>query len=257
MSQGPIHPVAAAEPARPMPTRLALWAVPRSVSTVFERVFIERDDALVLHEPFSHAYYHGPERRSSRFDALEAQPEHAYEAVMAAALAPRAAPIVFMKDMAYQAKPVPDPGFFASFTNTFLIRRPQEALLSPHRMWPDFTLEEAGYAEQAQLFDLVTGPLEQPGVVVDATDFRRRPDATMAAYCAAVGIEHRPEALSWEAGAVEEWQGWAAWHCDAEASSGIEAPASEAGDALPARVRRVAELCQPHYEHLYARRLDV
>ena len=60
MSQGPIHPVAAAEPARPMPTRLALWAVPRSVSTAFERVFIDRDDALVLHEPFSHAYYHGP-----------------------------------------------------------------------------------------------------------------------------------------------------------------------------------------------------
>ena len=63
MSQGPIQPATTAEP-----TRVALWAVPRSVSTAFERVFIERDDAEVLHEPFSQACYHGPDRRSGRFD---------------------------------------------------------------------------------------------------------------------------------------------------------------------------------------------
>jgi hypothetical protein len=250
MSPGPIQ--AAAEP-----KRIALWAVPRSVSTAFERVFIERDDAEVLHEPFSHAHYHGPERRSDRFDGVEAQPEHSYEAVIAEAIAPRDAPIVFMKDMAYQTRPVQDPAFFANFTNTFLIREPQEALLSLHRIWPDFTVEEAGYAGQAQLFDLVTNGLDQPGVVVDATDFRREPERAMAAYCAAVGIEHRTEALTWEAGAVDQWRDWAEWHRDAEQSSGIRPPASAAVDEVPARVRRIAELCQPHYERLYARRLTV
>jgi hypothetical protein len=34
--------------------------VPRSISTAFERVFVERDDFEVLHEPFSDAYYYGP-----------------------------------------------------------------------------------------------------------------------------------------------------------------------------------------------------
>ena len=38
---------------------VALWAVPRSISTAFERVFVERDDFEVLHEPFSAAYYYG------------------------------------------------------------------------------------------------------------------------------------------------------------------------------------------------------
>src|SRR3712207_7439034 len=38
---------------------IALWAVPRSLSTAFERVFVERDDLEVLHEPFSAAYYYG------------------------------------------------------------------------------------------------------------------------------------------------------------------------------------------------------
>ena len=251
MSHGPIESVTAAEP-----RRIALWAVPRSVSTAFERVFIERDDAEVLHEPFSHAYYHGPERQSDRFDLVEPQPEHAYEAVIADVLAPREAPIVFVKDMAYQAQPVDAPGFFARFTNTFLIREPAEALLSLHRMWPDFTFEEAGFAQQAQLFEFVTDVLAQPAVVVDATDFRCDPERTMAAYCAAVGIEHRDDALSWNAGTVPEWQGWAEWHRDAEQSSGVLPPAAAPlPDALPARVQHMVELCRPHYERLYAERL--
>ena len=33
---------------------VALWAHPRSRSTVLERVFIERGDFEVFHEPFSH-----------------------------------------------------------------------------------------------------------------------------------------------------------------------------------------------------------
>jgi hypothetical protein len=39
---------------------VALWAVPRSrsISTAFERVFVERDDFEVFHEPFSASYYY-------------------------------------------------------------------------------------------------------------------------------------------------------------------------------------------------------
>ena len=212
----------------------------------------------MLHEPFSHAYYHGPERQSDRFEAVEPQPEHAYDAVMAETLAVRETPILFLKDMAYQARPIDDARFFAEFTNTFLIREPEEALLSLHRMWPDFTFEEAGFAEQAQLFELVTDTLAQPAVVVDATDFRRDPERTMAAYCAAVGIEHRAEALSWDSGAVPEWRSWAEWHRDAEQSSGIlPPPAERAAEPLPGRVQAVAAMCRPHYERLYAERLTV
>ncbi len=35
---------------------VALWAVPRSMSTAFELVFVERDDFEGLHEPFSASY---------------------------------------------------------------------------------------------------------------------------------------------------------------------------------------------------------
>ena len=40
-----------------MNTILAFWVHPRSLSTAFERVFLERADFRVLHEPFSALYY--------------------------------------------------------------------------------------------------------------------------------------------------------------------------------------------------------
>lgn len=244
-----------AAPSRFETTRVALWAVPRSVSSAFERSFIERDDTLVLHEPFSHAYYHGPDRRSSRFAAQEPDEAHAGEATVERTLNVSEAPILFVKDMAYQVLPFARPDFFLSLTNSFLIRQPREALASLHRMWPDFSEEEAGYAAQARLFDLVSGDLGQPTIVVDATDFRNRPEAIMRAYCEAIGVPFFEGALSWESGPLDLFAPWADWHRAVERSRGVGPPEPGPAQALPAHVERMVERAMPHYEHLLRYRL--
>jgi hypothetical protein len=66
---------------------LVLWATPRTVSTAFERMMIERGDHQVVDEPFSVPYYLGPSQRSDRF-AVEpgvADPEHVVAELLAAA----------------------------------------------------------------------------------------------------------------------------------------------------------------------------
>jgi hypothetical protein len=45
-----------------------LWSHPRSVSTAFLRAFMQRDDYITFHEPFSDACYYGPERTYSYFE---------------------------------------------------------------------------------------------------------------------------------------------------------------------------------------------
>ena len=82
---------------------VALWSVPRSISTAFERVFVERDDFEVLHEPFSDAYYYGEDRLSDRYADVEPEAVNNYENVLARVLEPRERR-VFVKDMAYHAK---------------------------------------------------------------------------------------------------------------------------------------------------------
>src|SRR5918995_6574531 len=118
---------------------IALWAVPRSLSTVFERSFVERDDLEVLHEPFSASYYYGEDRLSDRYSDVEPKAECNYENVLAEILKPRQKR-VFLKDMAYQAKGVMSPKFISKFVNTFIVRDPKYVLSSLYKMWRDFTI---------------------------------------------------------------------------------------------------------------------
>jgi hypothetical protein len=212
---------------------LALWATPRTVSTAFERMMIERGDRLVLDEPWSRAYYFGPERRSDRY-ALTF-PESTYAAVEAGVLASDEP--VFLKDMAYHAAPGITDDALRAITHTFLIREPRAALRSLHRRWPDFTDDEAGYAAQHALFDRVVEVTGSTPAVIDSDELRADPNRVIADWCDRVGIDHRPESLRWEPGMQPEWQLWRSWYGNAAASTGFAPPAPPHPDGdLPGRV---------------------
>jgi hypothetical protein len=96
-------------------------------------------------------------------------------------------------------------------------------------------------------------------VVIDSDDLVTRPAATMAAYCAAVGLPFIPRALTWEPGERPEWRQYARWHVDASSSSGFE----QHEHVYPRTVENSPDLARfaayhrPFYERLYAQRLDV
>src|SRR5919199_2245265 len=159
------------------PKPVALWAVPRSISTAFERVFVERGDFKVFHEPFSASYYYSTERRSYRFAHQEPKEEYDPENVLARILEPREKP-VFFKDMAYHVAGFMTREFVSRFANTFIIRDPVPVIASLYRFWSDFTLEETGYEQQHRLFSLAVKNGEDPAVV-DAADLTADPEGTI------------------------------------------------------------------------------
>jgi Sulfotransferase domain len=228
---------------------IALWAVPRSLSTAFERVFVERDDLEVLHEPFSVSYYYGEDRPSDRYSDVVPEARYNYDHVLADVLRPRRKR-VFLKDMAYQAKGIMTPEFISNFVNTFILRDPKYVLSSLHKMWPDFTLEETGYEELYWAFRYATEAGEEP-VVVDAMTFSEYPVDILSAYCERVGLPFRPEALSWEPGEVDEWKRWEGWHEAAERSTGIKR-AERRDPELPQVLHEAYEHCLPYYYTLAA-----
>jgi hypothetical protein len=231
------------------PKPIALWAVPRSLSTAFERVFVERDDIEVLHEPFSAAYYYGPDRLSNRYADVKPRPQNSYENVLAQVFKPRRKRL-FLKDMAYQAKGVMGPEFIANFANTFIIRDPKYVLSSLHKMWPNFTLEETGYEELYWAFRYASEAGEDP-VVVDAMTFSENPVGIISAYCERVDIPFRPDALSWKPGEVEEWKSWEGWHEAAQQSTGIKR-AERRDPVLPEELQEAYQDCLPYYYTLAA-----
>jgi hypothetical protein len=183
---------------------VGLWAVPRSVSTALERVFVERGDFKVFHEPFSVSYYYSPERRSERFDEMEEKEDYVHERILGLTLDVQEKPVYF-KDMAYHVAGFMSREFISKFTNTFIIREPAPVISSLNRFWLDFTLEEIGYEEQYGLFGLAVKNGEDPAVV-DAADLTGDPEGTIRAYCEKLGVEFMPKAVSWEPGEVPGWE---------------------------------------------------
>jgi hypothetical protein len=118
-------------------------------------------------------------------------------------------------------------------------------------MWPDFTDEEAGYTALERFVDLVEDP-----VIIDSDDLLRDPEPVVHAYCRAVNLEHRPDALTWEPGMPPEWTVWAAWHDEVARSTGFRPPPTHAPPSITDdRVAAVYARCRPVYERLRARRL--
>ena len=158
-----------------------------------------------------------------------------------------------------------DRRFLAEARHAFLIRRPEEiaaslyALITTFEPPPrDMGIEDIGLEALHELHAAVRDAGGSP-VVIDSDDLVARPGATMAAYCAAVGLPFVPSALTWEPGERTEWRRSARWHADVSASSGFErrerlyAHTAESSNELA----RFAAHHLPFYEQLHAQRLDV
>ena len=231
-------------------TVLALWATPRTVSTAFERMMIERGDHLVLDEPWSRAYYFGPDRRSRRFPLTF--PESSYPAVTDAVLQLGQQETVFVKDMAYQALPGLDDGDIARITHTFLIREPRASLRSLARHWPDATDDEAGFRAQAALFDRVVSVTGTVPAVIDSDALRADPTGVIRTWCERIGIEHRPDSLSWDTGMRPEWTLWREWYTAVASSTGFAPPdqSPEGESELPPSLARLLPDAHRAYNRL-------
>jgi hypothetical protein len=235
------------------PAPLVLWSVPRSGSTAFERMMAERGDHAVLSEPFSRAYYDGPNRQSTRFPVTEPDATIARIAddLVRAADGRR----LFVKDMAYHACAEATTELLGRFANAFLIRDPAWSVPSFAKHWPDFTREELGFDAMARLVAIVEH-LGRDVVLIDSDDLRADPAGTVAAWCAAVDIPFIADALDWEPGRQDGWERWADWHEETARSAGFLPPETGPPPVVD-DVRLAAAIAEatPVYEGLRAKRL--
>ncbi|HMQ25446.1 MAG TPA: hypothetical protein PKA98_05620 [Acidimicrobiales bacterium] len=234
-----------------------LWAVPRSASTAFERMVIERGDHTVLDEPFSAAYYYGPERRSDRF--AERWPDPSYDDVCARIDQAAAERPVFVKEQAYQAGPVLGEDLLGRYVNSFLIRDPRWTVASFADKWPDVTPEEVGFEAIGEAYDIACALHEAAGepapVVIDTADLRADPPAMVEGWCDGVDLDYDEGALTWDPGMQPEWELWPDWYGGTAASTGFAPPSDAIIPELPPRLEAIEAECRPVYERLHSQRL--
>ena len=111
---------------------IALWSHPRSMSTALERSFIERGDFKVFHEAFAYVFFMHEERAA--IPHKKPDPDHplTYPDIKQMMESARHERPVFHKDFPYHCLDhlLDDPEYLLGQVNTFLVRDPEEAVLS-------------------------------------------------------------------------------------------------------------------------------
>lgn len=215
---------------------------------------VERGDMTALHEPFCNLMGFGETDAEGRtFDSPRS---------LLAWLRDETHDVsVFLKDTTdhRHREVLADRRFLAEARHAFLIRRPGEIAASYYALWPEMRIDEIGLETLHELHTAVRDAGGHRPVVIDSDDLVARPEATMAAYCAAVELPFIPQALTWEPGERPEWRRTARWHADVSATSRFEqrermyTHTVETSDELA----RFAAHHLPFYEQLHAQRLDI
>ena len=228
---------------------LALWSAPRCRSTAFARMMTERNDRVVVHEPFSRVVDFGEVEVVDRVARTE-------QDVLAALRAIAAQKPVFFKDTTDFHYPalLADEEFLSAATHTFIIRDPAEAIASHHALNPDLGRDEIGFARLYEIFTAVQAATGTTPVVIDSDDLLDRPAETVRAYCSAVGIPFLPEALSWEPSMRSEWQSTSKWHQSTSRTAGFTRGRSDGAETVAAdpKLRAYRDYHLPYYEKLRA-----
>lgn len=237
-----------------VPKPIMLWAVPRSRSTAFLRVMMERGDLEVVHEPFSYLL-----QQDGHFDLAGRRATSMTELLDLILEVNASGKRVFAKDTSdYQYTPLlEDERLFRDVINTFMIREPAQAISSQYAIFPNATLDEYGFEYLHAIFEAVRSATGEVPLVIDGDDLVTQPEAVLRAYCAHVGLEFKPEAMRWEPGERAQWQRTGRWHTDVAESSGLEvkAPKQRETPETNDHLRRIAEHHQPFYDALAAHRL--
>ncbi|MFG6202006.1 sulfotransferase family protein [Nonomuraea sp. JJY05] len=235
------------------PKPILLWAVPRSRSTAFLRIMLERGDLEVVHEPFSYLQVDG------HFELADRRVTSAVGLLDVILEVNAGGRRVFAKDTSdYTYTPLlQDERLYSDVINTFMIREPRGAISSHYAMNPEATLDEYGFEYLHAIFEAVRSATGEVPLVIDGDDLVADPEATVRAYCERVGLEFMPEAMRWDPGQQANWQRTNRWHAEVAESSGLEARTSERRETPDTNehLRRIAEHHQPFYDALARHRL--
>lgn len=242
------------ESVREQPRIIALWSAPRSRSTAFLRMMMERDDLVVLHEPFSVLAGFGEFEIAGRTVRTEAE-------LISAIRDLSAERPVFFKDTTDFRYPgvLADEGFLREGAHTFIIRDPAEVIASHYALNPDLDRADVGFSRLHELYTAVEKAQGEAPVVVDSDNLLDHPEATVRSYCERIGLRFRADALTWRSGVPTEWRKTERWHVDASESTGFVRREKNYADTVESNAY-LAEIHAeqlPFYAYLFERRIAV
>ncbi len=237
--------------------RIAMWSGPRNISTAMMRAWGNRDDTVVIDEPFYAFYLKATGIQHPGADEVIATGETDWRKIVAHITGPipHGKRIFFQKHMTHHLLPEIDREWLGAVTNCFLIRDPREVIGSYIKKREVSAVEDLGFVQQAEIFDFVRARTNAVPPVIDAKDVLENPEQMLRLLCEAVGVEFTKSMLSWPPGLRETDGVWAKhWYGEVANTTSFQ-PYRPRHYELPESLRDLYARCRDCYERLYEYRL--
>lgn len=241
----------------PQPIRIAMWSGPRNISTAMMRAWGNRPDTSVIDEPFYGYYLKITGKKHPGADEVIAIGETDWRKVIAhlTGPVPNSKHIFFQKQMTHHFLPEVDRKWLGTVTNCFLIRDPREVINSYIKKREDPALEDLGFVQQTEIFDLVRASTNSVPPIVDAKDVLENPERMLRLLCNAVGVDFKESMLSWPPGLRDTDGVWAKhWYEEVAKTTSFQ-PYRATHSEVPERLRDIYHRCCECYQRLHRYRL--
>ncbi|HPE58950.1 MAG TPA: hypothetical protein PLB10_01325 [Thiolinea sp.] len=235
----------------------AMWSGPRNLSTAMMRAWENRPDSRVWDEPFYAAYLARTGLEHPMREAIIAHHETDPARVIRACSTPFSGGVFYQKHMTHHILPDDPLEWLAGLSHCFLLRDPQEVLLSYARKREQVTLDDIGLPQQLRLYHWVKQHVDPDPLVVDAGEFLQQPEAWLRLMCERLKIPFYPAMLNWPAGPRDSDGIWASHWYDAVWKSTGFSPGRKRSGTLDAATTAVGQAAEPLYRELWSVRTQL
>ena len=237
--------------------RIAMWSGPRNISTALLRSWGNRPDTFVCDEPLYAHYLLKTGVAHPGADEVIRSQETDWRKVVAwlTEYVPDGKTVFYQKHMTHHLLPEIDRGWLDRVTNAFLIREPREVVTSFVRIAGTPRLEDTGYPQQLEMFDLVRRRTGRVPPVIDSRDVLHDPPRLLRLLCAALDVDFTEAMLSWPPGPRETDGVWAKYWYDAVLKSTSFQPYRPKHEPVPPHLAGLLEQAEAIYDQLHQHRL--
>jgi hypothetical protein len=237
--------------------RIAMWSGPRNISTALLRSWGNRPDTYVCDEPLYAHYLRATGAPHPGADEVLRCHEADWRKVVTwlTTAVPPGKTVFYQKHMAHHLLPEIDRGWLDQVDNAFLIREPREVVTSLAKVLDQPRLEDTGFPQQGEIFDLVQKRTGRTPPVIDARDVLENPRRLLTLLCEALGVEFTEAMLSWPPGPRPTDGVWAPHWYDAVLHSTTFGPYRPKDEPVPGHVAGLLDEAEAVYRRLHEHRL--
>jgi len=230
---------------------IAMWSGPRNISTAMMRAWENRNDTVVIDEPYYANYLNVTGIDHPMAKEIMQCGDTDWHSVTAKISQAPSSGLFYQKHICTHMLPHINIDWISDVSNVFLIRDPKLVIASYASKREDVAAKDLGYDLQKNIFDKVIAANQKP-LVIDSALFLDNPRQQLTLLCKALNIDFDEAMLHWPAGSRDTDGVWEQhWYNAVKQSTGFKKQNTHYPALTPAQ-QKEADTCTPTYQALKA-----